>query len=272
MIAYPNMNPIALKLGPFSIYWYGVMYLVGFFGVWGLAYYRSRRSKGVWNADQVSDLIFYGALGVILGGRLGYVLFYNFSQWLHDPLYLFKIWEGGMSFHGGLLGVLTAMWWFSRKYKKTFFEVTDFIIPMVPIGLGAGRIGNFINGELWGKVTQLPWGMVFPAAGPSPRHPSQLYEFLLEGVVLFSIFWIYSRKPRITGQVSALFLVFYGVFRFLIEFVRVPDVQLGYLAFGWLTMGQLLSLPMIFFGVALFVIARTKKSVRHDPSPLQHDL
>jgi phosphatidylglycerol:prolipoprotein diacylglycerol transferase len=191
----------------------------------------------------------------VLGGRLGYVLFYDLPGFLAEPLNIFKVWQGGMSFHGGLMGVLIAMWLFGRRYHKTFFEVTDFIAPLVPIGLGAGRIGNFINGELWGKVSDVPWAMVFPNGGPLARHPSQLYQAFLEGLVLFIVLWLYSSKPRPTMAVSGLFLLCYGVFRFVVEFVRMPDAQLGYLAFGWLTMGQVLSAPMILTGLGFMAWA-----------------
>lgn len=255
MLSYPQIDPVALDLGPLQIHWYGLMYLIGFVGAWALANLRARQPGSGWTSEQVSDLIFYGALGVVVGGRAGYVLFYNFPQFLDDPLWLFAIWEGGMSFHGGLLGVVAAVALFARKHNKRFFEVTDFGAPMVPIGLGAGRIGNFIGGELWGKATDLPWGMVFPRVDDLARHPSQLYQFALEGVALFIILWLYSSRPRPMMAVSGLFLVCYGSFRFLVEFVREPDAHLGYLAFDWLTMGQLLSLPMIIGGGALMAVA-----------------
>jgi phosphatidylglycerol:prolipoprotein diacylglycerol transferase len=256
MIAYPQIDPVALSLGPLKVHWYGLMYLAGFLGGMWLGKVRARKPGSNWTTDQVNDLVFYIAVGIILGGRLGYVLFYdigsNFDLYVADPLRVFKVWEGGMSFHGGLLGVIISMALFGRKTNKRFFSVADFTAPLVPIGLGAGRIGNFINGELWGKVTDVPWAMVFPGAGPLPRHPSQLYEALLEGVVLFLILWMYSSKPRPLMSVSGLFLICYGVFRFLVEFVRLPDEHLGYLAFDWLTMGQILSLPMILLGLVLF--------------------
>lgn len=253
MISYPNIDPIAFSLGPVKVHWYGLMYLVGFVGGWWLGRLRAKRPASSWNPEQVDDLVFYCGLGVILGGRIGYVLFYGFDHLTADPLSIFKVWQGGMSFHGGLLGVLTAMGIYARKTGKSFFQVTDFIAPLVPIGLGAGRIGNFINGELWGKVTDLPWGMVFPdpRAGDLPRHPSQLYEAALEGIVLFLILWFFSRQRRPTMAVSGLFLICYGLFRFAVEFVRIPDPQLGYLALGWVTMGQLLSLPMVVIGMVL---------------------
>ncbi len=260
MLKYPVMNPIAFSIGPVAVHWYGLMYLLGFAIAWSLAVCRGKKT-GQWTSNQVSDLIFYSALGVIVGGRLGYMLFYDFSGFWHNPLNLFKVWDGGMSFHGGLIGVCTAVYFYSRALKRTFWSVMDFGAPLVPIGLGLGRIGNFINGELWGRVSQVPWAMVFPNAGPLPRHPSQLYEFFLEGVVLFLILWIYSSKPRPTMAVSALFLLCYGVFRFFVEFFRQPDPQLGFIVFGWLTMGQLLSVPMIVAGLVWLIViyCRTRK-------------
>ena len=252
-MVFPQIDPVALSLGPLQIHWYGLMYLFGFAGAWWLG--RVRAERYGWTAEQVEDLLFYGAIGVMLGGRLGYALFYDLANNLEHPLNIFKIWQGGMSFHGGLLGVLTAFWLFSRKTGKSYFEISDFIAPMVPIGLFFGRIGNFINGELWGKVSDVPWAMVFPTGGPEPRHPSQLYEAGLEGLVLFLILWLYSAKPKPLGAVSGLFLLGYGFFRFIIEFVRIPDQQYGYLALDWLTMGQILSLPMIILGLFLMVRA-----------------
>jgi phosphatidylglycerol:prolipoprotein diacylglycerol transferase len=247
----PNIDPVAIHLGPVKVHWYGIMYVLGFLALWWFGSRRAKRPGSGWTAEQVGDLVFYGALGVILGGRLGYMLFYNLPHYLAFPLDVLKVWQGGMSFHGGLVGVLLAMWYFGRKNGKTFFTVTDFIAPWVPIGLGLGRLGNFINHELWGKVTDAPWGMVFRDGGPLPRHPSQLYQAALEGLALFLILWWFTRKPRPTASVSGLFLAGYGVFRFLIEFVREPDAQLGYLAFGWVTMGQVLSLPMIVIGAGM---------------------
>ncbi len=249
MLQYPQINPIALELGPLKIHWYGLMYVIGFLGAWGLAEWRARKPASGWTSAQVSDLIFYCAVGVVIGGRIGYMLFYDLSSFLSNPLVIFKVWDGGMSFHGGLLGVIIAMWLFARSTQKAFFAVGDFVAPLVPIGLAAGRIGNFINGELWGRVTHVPWGMVFPNAGPQPRHPSQLYEFFCEGILLFIILWWFSAKPRPRMAVSGLFLLGYGIFRFGLEFFRQPDIQLGFVAFGWMTMGQLLSIPMILFGI-----------------------
>lgn len=260
MLSYPQINPVALDLGVIKIHWYGLMYLVGIGGAWLLASRRLKDFDPTWSKEKLSDLVFWVAMGVILGGRLGYALFYDLSAYLADPLKILRVWEGGMSFHGGLIGVMLATWLFGRRNDKSFFQLMDFIAPLVPIGLGAGRIGNFINAELWGKVTDVPWAMVFPNGGPDPRHPSQLYQFALEGVALFVILWAYSRKPRPTMAVSGLFAACYGVFRFIVEFVRVPDAQLGYLAWNWLTMGQVLCLPMILGGIGLMVWAHRRQA------------
>ncbi len=252
MIVYPNIDPVALALGPLKIHWYGLMYLVGFAGGWWLGQWRAKRSNGVWQPEQVGDLLFYIAMGVILGGRCGYVLFYNFDYFLQNPLWLFHIWEGGMSFHGGLLGVLLAMVWYGKKIGKSFFQVTDFIAPLIPLGLATGRIGNFIGGELWGRASDVSWAMVFPRDPLQlARHPSQLYQFALEGVALFVILWWFSSRPRPRMAVSGVFLVGYGSFRILAEFFREPDAHLGFVALDWLTMGQMLSLPMVLFGLFL---------------------
>ena len=252
------IDPVAFRLGPLAIHWYGLMYLGGFLGAWLLAEYRRRRGRLPVSRDALGDLAFYVMMGVIVGGRVGYMLFYTDIHWIWtDPLALFRVWDGGMSFHGGLLGVLTAGLWWSRRHQLRFFDTVDFVAPMVPIGLGLGRLGNFINGELWGKPGDVPWAMIFPNAPDRlPRHPSQLYEMLLEGVVMFTVLWLVSMKPRPRYLVSGLFALMYGCFRFAVEFVRLPDPQLGYLAFGWLTMGQILSLPLIVVGLVLLFMSR----------------
>ncbi len=261
MLIHPNIDPVALDLGLIKIHWYGLMYLFAFASAWWLGSQRAKKAGALFNEGQISDLIFYGAIGVVAGGRIGYILFYDLSNRLDDPISILYIWQGGMSFHGGLLGVLIAMLLFARKSGTTFFQVTDFIAPLVPLGLFAGRIGNFINGELWGRASNLPWAMA-PREGVAPRHPSQLYEALLEGLVLFAILWLYSRKPRPTMAVSGVFLLFYGIFRSIVEFFRTPDSHIGFLAFEWLTMGQLLSAPMILGGIGLLVWAY-KKTGKH---------
>lgn len=279
-----QIDPIALTLGPLKVHWYGVMYLLAFASAWWLGRRRIRagRLPGT-SMDGFSDLLFYGMIGVVLGGRVGYILFYSFGDFLQNPLILFRVWEGGMSFHGGLLGVMLAGLWWTRRQKLHYFDTMDFVAPLIPLGLGFGRLGNFIGAELWGKYTQAGWGVIFPgndpnvlqlkldatqlqaqyAAGaldPFARHPSQLYQAFLEGVLMFGILWWYSSRPRPRYAVSGMFALLYGVFRFLVEFVRVPDEGIGYLAFGWLTMGQLLSLPLIALG--LFLLWRS----RHSPT------
>ncbi|WNL45294.1 prolipoprotein diacylglyceryl transferase [Dyella sp. BiH032] len=258
------IDPVAFRLGPVAIHWYGLMYLGGFLGAWLLAEYRRRRGRLPVSRDAVGDLAFYAMMGVIVGGRVGYMLFYTDIHWIWtDPLALFRVWDGGMSFHGGLLGVLAAGLWWSRRHQLPFFDTVDFVAPLVPIGLGLGRLGNFINGELWGKPGDVPWAMIFPNAPDRlPRHPSQLYEMLLEGVVMFTVLWLVSLKPRPRYLVSGLFALMYGCFRFAVEFVRLPDPQLGYLAFGWLTMGQILSLPLIIVGLVLLFMSRKAPTLR----------
>lgn len=249
MLVHPQFDPIAIHLGPLGIHWYGLMYLIGFLGGLWLGKWRIRHTpKPIMTERELDDLLFYVALGVILGGRLGYVIFYQPAYFLQHPLEIPMLWQGGMSFHGGFLGVLTGVWLFTRKYQKRWLPLMDFVAPLATIGLGAGRMGNFINGELWGKPTDGRWGMVFPQVDSLPRHPSQLYEFALEGVALFLLLWLYSRKPRPVGAVSALFLIGYGASRFTVEFAREPDAFLGPLALG-MSMGQWLSLPMIVAGM-----------------------
>ena len=255
MLVHPNFDPVALQIGPVGIHWYGLMYVFGFLGVYILGNYRVKNYPqtidGDWNSEQISDLIFYGALGAVLGGRLGYVLFYKPAEYFANPLEIFMINQGGMSFHGGLLGVILAITLFARKTNRTLFQIGDFIAPLAPIGLFFGRMGNFINQELWGKPTDLPWGMVFTNGGPQPRHPSMLYEALLEGLLLWAVLWWVARKPRQAGVLSGLFLIGYALGRMLVEFVRVPDEHLNYLLFDWVTMGHLLSLPMLILGLFL---------------------
>ena len=255
MLTHPAFDPIAFKLGPLPVHWYGITYVVAFGLGWWLGRLRARRSHQGWRTEDVDDVLFFFAVGVIVGGRMGYILFYDFASVMRNPLSVFALWRGGMSFHGGLIGVLVAMAVYARRRGRRFFEVSDFIAPLVPLGLGAGRIGNFINGNLWGKESSLPFAMVFPKADALPRHPSQLYQVLLEGLVLFAVLWAFSRRPRPTMAVSGLFLLGYATFRSLVEFVRVPDAQYGYLAFGWLTMGQVLSTPMAVAGLGLLWLA-----------------
>ena len=285
-----QFNPVAFHLGPVQVHWYGLMYLLGFFSVALLGEYRRRRGRLPVSRETLSDLFFYGMLGVIVGGRVWYMLFYYAGGigWIwHEPLALFRVWDGGMSFHGGLLGVLTAGWWWSRRQRLHFFDTIDFVAPLVPIGLGLGRLGNFINGELWGKPTTLPWGMLYPQAhaddiayvvahplwaatlqqfGGLPRQPSELYELGLEGVTMFAVLWLVSLKPRPRYLVSGLFALMYGCFRIAVEFVRLPDPQLGYLlGTSWVTMGQLQSLPLVVVGLWLLALSRRSPTL-----PLAH--
>lgn len=270
------IDPVAFSLGPLQVHWYGIMYLLAFLFFWagGVWVARNRPWFG-WTAEQVGDMLFYGMLGVVVGGRLGYVLFYALDSLLQDPLFLFRITQGGMSFHGGLLGAMLAMWWLGRKYGRTFWEVSDFVAPLVPVGLGLGRIGNFIGGELWGRFSDVPWAMVFanaiqPGGWQSAelraawasgaldhlaRHPSQLYQALGEGLGLFLLLAIYSRKPRPTAAISGLFLIGYGGFRFMAEFFREPDAHIGFIAGDWFTMGMLLTLPMLLAGMLIMLFA-----------------
>lgn len=290
---HPQFDPIIFSLGPLHVRWYGAMYLVAFLLFIALGRWQMRRRPDLgWRREELDDLMFYGILGVVIGGRLGYVLFYNLSEYIANPLSILEVWHGGMAFHGGLLGVLFVLWMFARKTGRHFLEVGDFVAPLVPTGLAAGRLGNFINGELWGRLTtpDSPWAMVFPEAVRSgadatllkadpglqqslvtftdrisheimsglPRHPSQLYQFALEGIMLFIILWLFSRKPRPVGAVSGLFLIGYGSFRFIVEFAREPDSFLGLLTFG-MSMGQWLSLPMIIAGIVMMIWAYRRK-------------
>ncbi len=247
MLTYPHINPVAISVGPLSIRWYGLSYLCGMLGCYWLAVVRGR-TRG-WTPQQLMDILFYVALGIILGGRVGYILLYYPADAVEHPLTMLAFWEPGRSFHGGMLGVFVALLFYVKFHTKQFIQLTDFIAPVVPIGLGFGRLGNFINGELYGRITTVPWGMVFPGAGSAPRHPSQLYELFLEGVVLCLFLLWYARKPRPLGAVSGMFLLAYGVMRFAVEFVRAPDVGKEFVILNWLTMGQLLSIPMIILGL-----------------------
>ena len=252
MFVYSHPDPVALSLGPLSVRWYGLMYLAGFVAAWWLARRRAAQPHSTWTPTEVDDLIFYCALGVILGGRLGWMLFYGTERILADPLSVLRIWEGGMSFHGGLVGVLVALALFASRRGKQLVDVFDFTAPLPAVGFGAGRIGNFINGELWGKPTDVPWAVIVDGV---PLHASQLYEAFLEGLVLFVVLWWFTAKPRPRWAPSGLFLLGYGVFRFAVEFVRVPDANRGYLLFDWMTMGQILSLPMIVAGLWMLAVA-----------------
>ncbi len=284
MIHLHQIDPVAFSLGPLKVHWYGLMYLLAFVSAWWLGQRRvaAGRLPGV-DGNAFSDLLFYGMLGVVLGGRLGYILFYDLATYVQHPLQVFKVWQGGMSFHGGLLGVMFAAWLWSRKQKLHYFDTLDFVAPLVPLGLGFGRIGNYIGAELWGKPTEAGWGVVFPtdpglygwslqqiqaefatgALDHLARHPSQLYQAFLEGVMLFGALWWFSARPRPRHAVSGLFALLYGAFRFVVEFVRVPDADIGYLAFGWVTMGQVLSLPLI--GLGLFLLWLSHRSPTLQP-------
>lgn len=260
MLMHPQIDPVALQIGPLAVHWYGLTYLAAF----GLFYWLGMRrlhhppfaglvAQGIWHRRDVEDILFLGVIGVVAGGRLGYCLFYKPAYYLSHPLEIFAVWQGGMSFHGGLLGVMVAMVWFARSRQRPFLQVMDLVAPCVPTGLAAGRMGNFINGELWGRVADptLPWAMVFRVAGDLPRHPSQLYQFLLEGVLLFVLLWLYARAERKPGQVAAAFVFGYGVFRFIAEYFREPDAHLGLLALG-MSMGQWLCVPMIMLGAVIW--------------------
>ena len=259
MLQYLSIDPVAFSIAGMGVHWYGLMYLFGFAAFLVLGRLRARNTDSEIEPRDIDELLFYGVLGVILGGRLGYILFYDFECFVRSPMLIFRVWEGGMSFHGGLIGVLAAMLLFAVNRKLPFLKVADFVAPLVPIGLGAGRFGNFINGELWGRASDVPWAMVFPHVDTLPRHPTQLYQMLLEGVVLFVVLWIYSSKPRALGKVSGLFALLYALSRFAVEFVREPDAHIGFVAWGWLTMGQLLSVPLLIVGVWLIYRARDNR-------------
>ena len=268
MLTHPNFDPVAFSIGPVSVHWYGVMYVLSFVSAYCLWNYRVKKYAHIvdpkWNSNVISDLIFYGALGAVIGGRIGYVLFYKFGYYMSNPLEVLFVNQGGMSFHGGLLGVIVAMILFARKIDLPFWEVADFVAPVTPIGLFFGRMGNFVNQELWGKTTEVPWGMVFTNGGPLPRHPSMLYEALLEGILLLLVLCWVARKKRPLGLLSGLFLIGYAASRMLVELVRVPDQHLQYLLFDWVTMGQILSLPMMIFGcVLVFLAIRRDNRVKH---------
>jgi phosphatidylglycerol:prolipoprotein diacylglycerol transferase len=273
---FVSIDPVALSVGPLDVHWYGITYFLAFLAFWGIGNWQAKnRSWYGWTPEEVGDILFYGKLGVVLGGRLGYVFFYSFDSLIQNPLYIFKITEGGMSFHGGLLGVMVAMWWFAARTGKTFWQVADFVAPLVPLGLGLGRIGNFIGGELWGRVSDMPWAMIFPnAIQPGgwqsteiraawmngsldhlARHPSQLYQAFGEGLLLFLVLIFFARKPRPLAAISGLFLLAYGCFRFVAEFFRQPDAHIGYLVGQWLTMGMTLSLPMVLTGAIIMAYA-----------------
>ena len=260
MLIHPQIDPVALQIGPLAIHWYGLTYLAAFglflwLGLRRLQHepFASITTPGAWRRADVEDILFLGVMGVVIGGRLGYCLFYKPGYYVTHPLEVFAVWQGGMSFHGGMLGVMAAMAWFARSRHRPFLQVMDFVAPCIPTGLAAGRVGNFINGELWGRIADpsLPWAMVFRGAGSTPRHPSQIYQFLMEGLLLFVLLWLYARKERAPGQVAAAFLTGYGVFRFIAEYFREPDAHLGLLSLG-MSMGQWLSLPMILTGAGLW--------------------
>ncbi len=272
MLKYPEIDPVAVSidaftvagktLGPFNIHWYGLMYLVGFAGAWFLAVHRTKNSERVIRPEQVEDLTFYSAMGVILGARVGYVLFYNVGAFLDDPLMLFRVWEGGMSFHGGLIGLSISTLIYAAKVNRNFFDLVDFIAPFAPLGLFFGRIGNFIGGELYGRATDAPWAMAFPNDPGVLRHPSQLYEAFLEGIVLFVLLFWFSQKPRPRAAVIALFLIGYGCFRFFVEFYRAPDAHIMFDLFGWMTRGQILCVPMVVVGMSLLIWTYRKEPAR----------
>lgn len=268
---YPDIDPVIFSLGPLSVRWYGLAYLAAFALCWWLGRVRAVRPGSGWSKQDVSDAVFYGAVGAVLGGRLGYTLFYGFEQLLRDPLFLLRIWEGGMSFHGGLIGAVLGLWWFGRATHRPFLAVADFMAPLVPLGLGLGRLGNFANTELPGRMTDSVLGMVYPCSAQAirqinplcvgewetfARHPSPLYQAATEGLLLFALVWLYSARPRPLGHVAGMFLTGYGLVRFSTEFFRTPDAHIGFIALDWLTMGQLLSIPMVIVGILLLLRGR----------------
>ena len=268
---YPEIDRVIISLGPLAIRWYGLAYLCAFAACWWLGNRRAKQPGSGWDSQAVSDVVFYGAVGAVLGGRIGYVFFYGFEQFLRDPLWLVRLWDGGMSFHGGLLGVIIAMWWFGRRTSRSLFQVSDFVAPLVPLGIGFGRLGNFANTELPGRMTDSMFGLIYPCAADAirsinplctgewetfARHPSPLYQAFAEGVVLFVVVWLVAARPKPVGVVSGVFLGTYGLLRFVTEYFRLPDSHIGYLAFDWLTMGQILSLPMVIVGILIVVYAR----------------
>lgn len=275
MLIHPDIDPVALRLGPIAVHWYGLTYLAAFglFLFLGRLRLRHRPFAGlgahkVWSPSDVEDILFLGVMGVVAGGRLGYCVFYKSAYYLSHPLEVLAVWQGGMSFHGGMLGVIVAMLWFARSRGRPWLQVADFVAPCVPTGLAAGRFGNFLNGELWGRLAdpELPWGMVFRGAGDLPRHPSQVYQFFLEGLLLFILLWLYARRQRAQGQVAAAFLIGYGVLRFVVEFFREPDAHLGLLSLG-LSMGQWLCVPMVLGGLGLWWWARLADAGRSASGP-----
>lgn len=261
MFIHPDINPVAISIGPLAVHWYGLMYLLSFLIGWGLGVVRTKQPHVSWHRDEVGDFLFYVVLGVVIGGRVGYMLFYQPGLLIEHPLQLFYIWQGGMSFHGGMLGVFAAAGWFAHATQRSFFDITDFVAPIVPVGLFFGRIANFINGELIGRAADVPWAMIYPRIDRVPRHPSELYEAALEGLLLFAVLWWFASKPRPRMAVSGLFLIGYGCLRFFAEFFRQPDSFLGFVAFDWMTMGQLLSTPMILGGILLITLAYRRGGV-----------
>lgn len=261
MLTYPAIDPVAFSLGPAKVHWYGLTYLAGLAFAWWLARRRSARPDSPLRREQIDDLIFYAALGVVLGGRIGYVVFYGGQRLADDPGWMLRVWEGGMSFHGGLVGVIVAMALFARRHAISVLPLLDFVAVLTPVGLGLGRLGNFIGQELWGRPTDVPWAMVFPRDPLQlPRHPSQLYQFALEGILLFAVLYLFSRRSRPAGAVGGLFCLGYGLLRFFVEFFREPDAHIGFQAFGWLTRGQLLCLPMMAVGIALLAYAYRRRT------------